>query len=891
MKLAPETVVVSTGSGPGARRGLSLARLQEETGLAVSRLPYCHRILLENLLWIAFEQGRAADLVPFTRRDGTHPIPFRPARILMQDFTGVPCIVDLAALREALLAAGTPLDRTRPRLPVHLVIDHSVQLEHTASPEALQANLRRELQRNTERYRLLKWSAAAFKNLHIFPPGSGICHQINLERLSSAVHLQTGPDGAEYVRPDTVLGTDSHTTTVNALGVLGWGVGGIEAEAVMMGEILELPLPPVTGVRLVGRLPPDASATDLALMLTRRLREAGVVGHMVEFFGEGVSTLSLTDRVPAANMAPEYGATAGFFPPDSASLQYLEMTGRDPELLALARNYLGSAMLFRTDPEEKPDYDRIIEFDLRTVRPVVAGPRRPHEVIPVSELESYFSHLCSTPPEQGGLGKRGGISASDRTTPHSLRDGDVVIASITSCTNTSSPALLIAAGLLAKRAVEAGLRVPPHVRTSFAPGSRAAVALLRKLDLLQHLESLGFHACAFGCATCIGNSGPLPDPIARTIREKDLVAAAVLSGNRNFEARIHPLVRANFLCSPAMVVAFALQGHVRSDPLRTPLPTAGGPVRLGELWPTADEIRPLLDAAADPRLYQEAYAEPPDPAWEALEAPADEVYRWDPGSTYIRKPPYFEPAPDCRPLPVTETVSARCLLLLGDFVTTDHISPAGAIAADSPAGRYLREHGVAEAEFNTYGSRRGNHEVMLRGAFANPRLRNRMVARPGGWTRHHPSGEEMTVYDAAVRYRREGVPLVIVAGRMYGAGSSRDWAAKATALLGVRAVIAQSYERIHRSNLVEMGVLPLEFHEGDSAATLGLTGEEIFHIRLDPGDPVPVSATVRAISSDGREIRFPVRVRVATAREWEYLCHGGILPLVYCRLRTFPDRA
>ena len=878
---------------------LSLPLLEERTGLQISSLPYCYRILLENVLWSAHEKDVQADLTPFIERDG-RPVPFRPVRILMQDFTGVPCIVDLAALREALASSGTAPQELQPRLPADLVIDHSVQLDQTASPEALAANMRLEMQRNAERYRLLKWSAQAFENLRVYPPGSGICHQLNLEHIATCVRIVDGGSSGEFIRPDTVLGTDSHTTTINALGVLGWGVGGIEAEAVMMGETLHLPLPPVTGVRLVGSLPPEVSATDLALTLTRLLREHKVVGHLVEFFGEGVNTLSLPDRVPAANMAPEYGATTGFFPLDRAAVEYLSATGRDPHLVSLVAEYGRLQRLLREDPAQEPQYDRVVEFDLGKVEPVVAGPRRPHEVVPVNGIGDYFDRLLRLPPSEGGLRREEGAPGVPPGPSTSLRDGDVVIASITSCTNTSSPSLLIAAALLARNAREAGLAVPPHVRTSFTPGSRAAVALLEKLGLMRDLEALGFHACAFGCATCIGNSGPLPEDVARAIRESGVTAVAVLSGNRNFENRIHPLVRANFLCSPEMVVAFALQGHVRSDPLDMPLNTADGSrVRLRDLRPTREQVARLAEQANDPELYRRAYREAESSAeWDSLTAAESDrdgrtarLYPWDPDSTYIRRPPFFDPPPDCRPAAAPCVIrNARCLAVLGDFVTTDHISPAGAIPPDSPAGRYLKDCGVAEKDFNTYGSRRGNHEVMVRGAFSNPRLRNRLTRRPGGWTVHLPSAQEMTIYEAAQRYRAEGVPLIILAGRMYGAGSSRDWAAKGTALLGVRAVIAESFERIHRCNLVEMGVLPLEFCDGATIESLGLSGRELYHLQPPAGEARPAFLQVTATAEDGAVISFRVRVRLDTDRDWDYLSYGGILPLIYCDLSRLSSR-
>ncbi len=865
----------------------------EQLGLCrLLRLPFVIRILLESLLR---EQGRPGysiehieQLARWTPTAVSGEIPFLPVRILLQDFTGVPCVADLAALRSAVARAGGDPKKVEPLLPVDLVIDHSVQLHTAGRADAYDENLRREFDNNRERYAFLRWGQNAFRRLRVLPPGLGICHQVNLEYLAECVRVVTDAKGQNVLAPDSVLGTDSHTVMINSMGVLGWGVGGIEAEAAMLGQPIPLPIPRVVGVRLTGGLRPPATPTDLALAVTQRLREKGVVGQFVEFFGPGLDSLNLADRAPTANMAPEYGATTGFFPIDRFTLEYLRETGRPESLVQRVERYCRAQGLWREKGAPEPDYSEVVELDMSELEPSVAGPSRPQDRQALSEVGRGFRRALTRPIQEKGFGVPAASATAEVVAESGIRlgHGAVVLASITSCTNTSNPMLMIGAALLARHARERGLRVPAHVKTSFAPGSRAVTAYLRRAGLLGHLEALGFHVAAYGCATCIGNSGPLAPDIEKVIRDQGLVAAAVLSGNRNFEGRIHPLTRANYICSPLLVVAYALRGTVAGDLTNEPLGVdqEGRPIYLRDIWPTETEIHDALREALRPADYRDIYEamNALSPAWNALPAPIGDVFAWDPESTYVREPPFLKnvaPTPE----PVSDIAGARVLGFYGDFVTTDHISPAGSIPADSPAGRYLIEHGVAREAFNSYGARRGNHEVLMRGTFANIRIRNRLADREGGWTRHFPDGAMMTIFDAAEAYRREGTPVIVLAGRMYGAGSSRDWAAKGPALLGVRAVIAGSYERIHRSNLIGMGILPLQFEDGTTADTLGLDGTELYTLRglvaLTPGALVHVEAQ----RVDGPTIPFVARARIDTPVEAEYWRHGGILSYVLRR--------
>ncbi|MDW8354180.1 MAG: aconitate hydratase AcnA [Bryobacterales bacterium] len=864
----------------------------EKAGLAnLSRLPFSIKILLENLL--RHEDGRtvkAEDIEAAARWNGTpapHEINFMPARVLLQDFTGVPAVVDLAAMRDALKALGSDPRRANPLLPADLVIDHSVQVDRFGTPDAFQINAQLEFERNRERYALLRWAQNAFQNFRVVPPETGIVHQVNLEYLASVV-FRGERHGETLAYPDTLVGTDSHTTMVNGLGVLGWGVGGIEAEACMLGQPISMLLPEVVGFRLYGRLREGVTATDLVLTVTEMLRKKGVVGKFVEFCGDGLSTLSLADRATVANMAPEYGATIGFFPIDEETLRYLRLTNRPAELIALVEAYAKEQGLFRTEETPEPVFSDTIELDLAAVKPSLAGPKRPQDRVDLPDVKRNFLKLLGAEPRQ--------VAVSFNGTHAAVRDGSVVIAAITSCTNTSNPSVLIAAGLLAKKAVERGLRVPPWVKTSLAPGSKVVVDYLREAGLMPFLEELKFHLVGFGCTTCIGNSGPLPEPVADAVRKEKLTVAAVLSGNRNFEGRINPLVKANYLASPPLVVAYAIAGRVDVDLETEPLGTGsdGRPVFLREIWPSAEEVQAAARQFVRSALFQREYSEvfSGDQRWQSLPTPAGELYAWDPKSTYIKRPPFFENLPDPERA-FGDLLGLRVLAVLGDSVTTDHISPAGSIPVDSPAGQYLISLGVEPKDFNSYGARRGNHEVMMRGTLANVRLRNLLVpGTEGGWTVHLPSGEKMWIYDAAMRYQREGVPLMILAGKEYGSGSSRDWAAKGVALLGVRAVIAESFERIHRSNLVGMGVLPLEFLPGQNRETLGLSGTEVYDISgLREAVAGSRRARVRAMAADGTEKTFEVVVRVDTPQEAEYYRHGGILPFVLRQLAAAPAPA
>ncbi|MBE3555518.1 MAG: aconitate hydratase AcnA [Firmicutes bacterium] len=895
----------------GARATLSVGdrsytywRLQtlEEQGIGkVSRLPYSIKILLEAVLRQCDDRvvtqedvRRLARWLPDAER--TSEVPFKPARVLLQDFTGVPAVADLAALRDAMQTLGGDVEKVNPLIPVDLVIDHSVQVDVFGNPDALERNMEREFERNRERYLFLKWAQSAFQNFRVVPPGSGIVHQVNLEYLAKPIRYAE-QNGETIAYPDSLVGADSHTTMINGLGVLGWGVGGIEAEAGMLGQPVYFLTPDVIGVRLVGRLPEGATATDLALTVTQRLRQKGVVGKFVEFFGPGLNALPLFDRATIANMAPEYGATMGFFPIDEETLRYLRQTGRPEEEVALAEAYCKAQGLFHTPAAPEPTYTDVVELDLGTVEPTLAGPRRPQDRVPLTEMKQRFEEALNAPVAQNGFGLSPQAVKTEVTVQHPdgqrsvLRNGAVVIAAITSCTNTSNPTVMLGAGLLAKKAVERGLKVAPYVKTSLAPGSRVVSRYLKEAGLLDALEQIGFDIVGFGCTTCIGNSGPLPEEVAEAITSHDLTAAAVLSGNRNFEGRIHPLVKANYLASPPLVVAYALTGTVDIDLNAEPIGVDrdGRPVFLREIWPSSEEIQAVMEQAVRPEFFHEAYDAvfTQNQRWNELPAPQGALYQWDPDSTYIRRPPFFEGYTG-KSQGIHDLLGAVPLALLGDSVTTDHISPAGSIAKNSPAAQYLMEHGVQPRDFNSYGSRRGNHEVMMRGTFANIRIRNQMVpGTEGGVTKHLPGGEILSIYDAAMRYQQEGIPVIVLAGKEYGTGSSRDWAAKGPALLGVRAVIAESFERIHRSNLADMAVLPLQFQPGDSWKSLGITGEERFDIiGLDQPLTPHQTLTVRVHRPDDSIFTFPVILRLDTLVEIEYVENGGILQTVLSHLHS-----
>ncbi|MGC9970215.1 MAG: aconitate hydratase AcnA [Bryobacteraceae bacterium] len=836
----------------------------------VSRLPYSIKVLLENLLRHEDGRGVSAADIEFVARPsgGPREISFMPARVLLQDFTGVPCVVDLAAMRDALRAMGADPRRANPLIPAELVIDHSVQVDQYGSRDAFAFNALLEFQRNRERYAFLRWGQSAFSNLRVVPPDTGIVHQVNLEYLASVVFTA---DGVAY--PDTLVGTDSHTTMINGLGVLGWGVGGIEAEACMLGQPISMLLPEVVGFRLHGCLPAGSTATDLVLRVTEILRKKKVVGKFVEYFGPGVSALALADRATIANMSPEYGATMGFFPVDRETLNYLRLSSRPPELIALVEAYTKEQGLFRTDESPDPVFADVVDLDLATVAPALAGPKRPQDRIDLPNVKRNFREFLGAPLRREG----------------EIGDGSVVIAAITSCTNTSNPSVMVGAGLLAKKACQRGLQSKPWVKTSLAPGSKVVSDYLEDAGLMPYLEQLGFHLVGYGCTTCIGNSGPLPEAIAQAVRKEKLVVAAVLSGNRNFEGRVNPLVRANYLASPPLVVAYALAGTVDIDLASEPLGEdgAGNPVYLRDIWPSPEEVREVVGESVRAEMFRKRYSQvfEGDAQWNSISIPQGDLYEWSDQSTYIKRPPYFDAMADPS-APVADLRGMRVLALLGDSVTTDHISPAGSIPAEGPAGQYLIAQGVRPGDFNSYGSRRGNHEVMVRGTLANIRLRNQLApGTEGGWTEHLPEGEQMSIYDAAMKYQQEGVPLLILAGKEYGCGSSRDWAAKGVNLLGVRAVIAESFERIHRSNLVGMGVLPLEFPPEQNAAGLGLTGREVFHVE-GVGEAIAGSrrARVRAVAEDGTERAFEAVVRVDTPQEAEYYRNGGILPYVLRQL-------
>jgi aconitate hydratase len=881
----------------------------------IARLPFTLRILLENALRTGTDADVEAVAGWIAAADPSRELSFTPARVLHQDFTGVPAVVDLVAMRDAMRNLGGDPAHIDPELPSNLVIDHSVQVDAFASRGAMARNTELEFERNRERYAFLRFGQQAFDGLTVVPPATGIVHQVNLEFLARVVQERNG-----QAFPDTLLGTDSHTTMVNGLGVLGWGVGGIEAEAAMLGEAVSMLVPQVVGFRLTGKLPDGSTATDLVLTVTQILRETGVVGKFVEYFGAGLEGLPVADRATLGNMSPEYGATCGFFPVDEETLIYLRLTGRPEEHVALVEAYCKENLLWHDPADGEPTYSQIVELDLSTVEPSLAGPRRPQDRVPLRDAKESFlaalptfgidygtaedaasaeSFPASDPVAAGVPGHEESQATATVAVPDTsershavwceldgerfpLDHGAVVIAAITSCTNTSNPQVMVAAGLLAKKAVERGLQRRPWVKSSLAPGSKVVTQYLDAAGLSAHLDELGFQTVGYGCTTCIGNSGPLPDEISRAVSEGDLAVVAVLSGNRNFEARIHPEVKANYLASPPLVVAYALAGRMDLDLVDEPLGTGedGEDVYLKDIWPGPQEVQEVIGSALRREMFEQTYADvyTGDERWRALDIPSGLLYEWDPKSTYIRRPPYFD-GMGVEPEPVGDIGSARCLVMVGDSVTTDHISPAGAIKPDSPAGRYLVEHGIERKDFNSYGSRRGNHEVMIRGTFANVRLRNLLVpGSEGTWTVHVPSGDETTIFEAAERYRKEGVPLVVIAGKEYGSGSSRDWAAKGPALLGVRAVLAESYERIHRSNLLMMGVLPLQFADGEGREALGLTGRELFSVEGVEGGAAP-AVTVRA---DDKE--FHARVRLDTPREREYYRHGGILRFVLRRL-------
>jgi aconitate hydratase len=865
----------------------SLAKAGEALG-DVSRLPFSMKVLLENLL--RFEDGETVtrtDLEAMAEwlkeRRVNREIQYRPARVLMQDFTGVPAVVDLAAMRDAMTALGGDPQKINPLVPVHLIIDHSVMVDEFGNPRAFEKNVEFEYERNGERYQFLKWGASAFHNFHVVPPGTGICHQVNLENIARCVWTGEDENGEIVAYPDTLVGTDSHTTMVNGLGVLGWGVGGIEAEAAMLGQPVSMLIPEVVGFRLDGQLNEGITATDLVLTVTQMLRQKGVVGRFVEFYGPGLDNLPLADRATIANMAPEYGATCGFFPIDERTVDYLRLTGREEEQIELVRAYCQAQGLWRDASSPEPLFTDTLELDMSSIEPSLAGPKRPQDRVLLSDLDEQFNEELEKTYK-----KQNDPRVPVKGESHDLGNGDVVIAAITSCTNTSNPSVLIAAGLVARKARERGLKPKPWVKTSLAPGSQVVTDYLNESGLSDDLNALGFDLVGYGCTTCIGNSGPLPEPISNAINENDLVAVSVLSGNRNFEGRVSPDCRANYLASPPLVVAYALKGTVRSDMVQEPIGTAsnGEPVYLKDIWPSNEEIRTLIDAHVHSKMFRKRYADVyrGDDRWRAIEVSGGDTYSWPPESTYIQNPPYFTGMTMHAAAPA-DIIGARPLAVFGDSITTDHISPAGAIKPDSPAGRYLLERGVSRGQFNSYGSRRGNHEVMMRGTFANIRIRNRMLDDvEGGFTRYAPTGEVMPIYDAAMAYKHDGKPLVVIAGKEYGTGSSRDWAAKGAVLLGVRAVIAESFERIHRSNLVGMGVLPLQFGDGESAQSLGLTGAEKYTIAGVAGIKPRQDVEVQVERNDGSTFSFTARCRIDTYNELEYFKAGGILHYVLRRL-------
>ena len=863
----------------------SFAKAAEKLG-DVSKLPFSLKVLLENML--RFEDGGftvstddAQAIVDWQKNPATgKEIQYRPARVLLQDFTGVPCVVDLAAMRDAISKLGGDTAKINPQVPVNLVIDHSVMVDEFGHPKAFEKNVELEYARNAERYDFLKWGSKSFENFSAVPPGTGICHQVNLEYIGKGVWSTNGPEGEAVAYPDTCVGTDSHTTMINGLGVLGWGVGGIEAEAAMLGQPISMLIPEVVGFKLTSAMAEGVTATDLVLTCVQMLREVGVVGRFVEFYGEGVAGLTLADRATIANMAPEYGATCGFFGIDDKTLEYMRLTGRDEETIALVEAYSKEQGMWFT-PEAEPVFTKTLELDLSKVVPSLAGPKRPQDRVALPEVDELFNTDLKSI-----YGKDKPLRVDVEDTHHDVGDGDVVIAAITSCTNTSNPDVLIAAGLVAKKAHEKGLKPKPWVKTSLAPGSQVVTDYLVKSGLQDDLNAMGFDLVGYGCTTCIGNSGPLAPPISKAINGNDIVAASVLSGNRNFEGRVSPDVRANFLASPPLVVAYSILGTVTKDITETPLgqDQQGNDVMLADVWPTNEEIAQHRAANIDRQMFETRYADvyKGDEHWQGIKVEASDTYRWNPTSTYVASPPFFE-GMEMTPAPVTDITDAKPLAILGDSVTTDHISPAGSIKEDSPAGSYLQSHQVAKQDFNSYGSRRGNHDVMMRGTFANIRIKNEMVPGvEGGVTAYN--GEQMPIYDAAMKHKEDGTPLVVVAGKEYGTGSSRDWAAKGTILLGVKAVIVESYERIHRSNLIGMGVLPLQFKDGDTRNSLGLTGSDSFTIKgladLSPSQDVEVEVT----REDGSTFSFTALCRIDTANEMEYYRNGGILHYVLRKL-------
>ncbi|MEJ7777114.1 MAG: aconitate hydratase AcnA [Sphingomicrobium sp.] len=854
----------------------------------ISRLPFSMKVLLENLL--RFEDGQTVtrkdlqSMADWLKERGINrEIQYRPARVLMQDFTGVPAVVDLAAMRDAMKQLGGDPQKINPLVPVHLVIDHSVMVDEFGTPLAFERNVELEYQRNRERYEFLKWGADAFDNFQVVPPGTGICHQVNLEYVAQCVWASEDQTGETVAYPDTLVGTDSHTTMVNGLGVLGWGVGGIEAEAAMLGQPVSMLIPEVVGFRLSGQLKEGITATDLVLTVTQLLRAKGVVGRFVEFYGPGLDSLSLADRATIANMAPEYGATCGFFPIDGRTIEYLRLTGREDDRIELVEAYAKAQGLWRDAAAPEPLFTDTLDLDMTTIEPSLAGPKRPQDRVLLSDVDDQFNDEL-----EHTYKKHNDPHVAVEGEDYDIGNGDVVIAAITSCTNTSNPSVLIAAGLVARKARAKGLESKPWVKTSLAPGSKVVSDYLRESGLQEDLDALGFDLVGYGCTTCIGNSGPLAEPISKAIADNDLVAVSVLSGNRNFEGRVSPDCRANYLASPPLVVAYAIKGTVRSDLVNEPLGTAsnGEPVFLRDIWPTNAEIRALIDAHVHSEMFRSRYGDvyAGDELWHSIEVTGGDTYNWPPKSTYIQNPPYFT-GMTMEAVPPADIERARALAVFGDSITTDHVSPAGAIKPDSPAGRYLLERQVSRGEFNSYGARRGNHEVMMRGTFANIRIRNRMLDDvEGGFTLYAPTGETMPIYDAAMLYKQDGRPLVVIAGKEYGTGSSRDWAAKGTMLLGVRAVIAESFERIHRSNLLGMGVLPLQFRDGERASTFDLDGSEKYSVSevagLEPQQDVEV--TVR--KADKSEFTFTARCRIDTYNELEYFRSGGILHYVLRRL-------
>lgn len=885
-------------TGSGSAYLYRLGRLAE-MGYDLQRLPYSIRVLLEGLLrecdgFIVTEDDvkRLASYDP--KAPAREEIPFMPARVLLQDFTGVPAVVDLAAMRSAMARLGGDPNAINPRVPVHLIIDHSVQVDHFGIPEALMLNADIEFKRNRERYEFLRWGQQAFDNFYVVPPASGICHQVNLEYVARCVWSRP-EEGLEVAYPDSLVGTDSHTTMINGLGVLGWGVGGIEAEAVMLGQPVYMLMPEVVGFRLKGELAEGATATDLVLTVTEILRSYGVVGRFVEFFGSGVSKLSIPDRATISNMAPEYGATMGFFPIDDETLNFLRRTGRDEALVETVERYTKAQGLFLTEDTPEPEYLDVLELDLADVVPSVSGPKRPQDRIQVPDLKNAFREAYAGPVGPKGFGRSAdtldntGRYRDDNGVELDLQNGDVAIAAITSCTNTSNPSVMIGAGLVAKKAVERGLTVKPYVKTSLAPGSKVVTDYLHDAGLLPYMDQLGFHLVGYGCTTCIGNSGPLPEPVANAIREGDLVVSGVLSGNRNFEGRIHALVQANFLASPPLVVAYALAGTVDIDLTSEPLgqDSAGDDVYLRDIWPTSAEVQEAVSTVVTPEMFKKEYdgIETSNETWNNIAIPEGSIYAWNAASTYVQEPPFFMDLTPEVPT-IKEIEGARVLVKAGDSTTTDHISPAGAIPPDGPAGKYLIERGVKPLQFNSFGSRRGNHEVMMRGTFANIRIKNQLVpGTEGGITKNFLQGDEvMPIFDASMEYQESGQALVVLGGKDYGMGSSRDWAAKGTILLGVKAVIVESFERIHRSNLIGMGVLPLQYKEGDTAASLGLDGTESFSIPIDDTLQARQDVEVMATKADGTTVTFTTTCRLDTPVEVEYYRHGGILHYV---LRDF----